>query len=111
LLLLFWKSTQAPLQRLKPLLHANVQLPSTQAGVALPTLVEHEFPHPPQLCTSDDVFTHEPLHSVGSEEEHPDTHVELEHAGVPLSGAQTWPQLEQLLRSLVVLTQTPLQSV
>jgi hypothetical protein len=63
------------------------------------------LPHEPQLVELVVVLTHDPLQSVGVEAGQPETHPVLEHAGVPLSAAQTWPQAVQLLGSVVRLTQ------
>jgi hypothetical protein len=92
-------------------LHVTLHEPALQTGVAFATLVEQPLPQEPQLFASFDVLTHEPPQSVGVDAGQPDTHVELEHAGVPLSAAQVWPQAEQLFGSVVVSTQAPPQSV
>jgi hypothetical protein len=92
-------------------LHAKVHPLPTHSAVAFPTLVEQALPHVPQFFKLVVVSTHDPLQSVGVAPGQPETHAELEQAGVPLSGAHTLPQAEQLLLSLVVSTHAPLQSV
>ncbi len=86
-------------------MHAKVHAPPTHSAVAFETPVEHALPQVPQLLELVVVLTHDPPQRVGVAEGQPETQAELEHAGVPLSAAQTWPQAEQLLLSLVRLTQ------
>jgi hypothetical protein len=68
------KSTQAPLQRLKPLLHASVQAPDAHAAWAFATLVVHVLPHWPQFFGSVDISTHAPPQRAGVVPGHPEAH-------------------------------------
>jgi hypothetical protein len=69
------KSTHAPLQRLKPLLHAIEQAPDAHAGWALDTLVVQVPPQWPQFFGSVDVSTHAPPQREGVGAGQPDAHV------------------------------------
>jgi hypothetical protein len=90
-------------------LHAKVHELLTHSAVAFATLVEHALPQLPQSLVLLVVSTQLPLHSVGVEPGQPDTHWELEHAGVP--PLHVCPQDEQFFGSLVSLTHAPLQRV
>ena len=98
-------STQAPLQREKPVLQVNVQALLTHAGCALATVVAHAFPHALQLLISVAVSTQLLLQRVGIAAGQLATQFEPEHTGVP--PLQACPQVPQLLPSFVVLTQAP----
>jgi hypothetical protein len=103
--------TQAPLQRAKPLLHANVHALPAQTACAFATLVEHLVPHAPQLFGSFVVLTHVlvPAQNVGVLLPHVPTHADPEQTAEP--ELQTWPHDPQLPGSLVVSTQAPLHEV
>jgi hypothetical protein len=103
------KSTQAPLQRLKPLSHTKVHALETQAGLALATADVQALPHALQFETSVVVSTQALPHGVGIAGGHPDTQVDFEHTGVPPLHAR--PQPPQLFLSLVVSTHPPAHGV
>jgi hypothetical protein len=103
--------THKPLQRAKPLLHANVHALPAQTACAFATLVEHLVPHAPQLFGSLVVLTQVlvPAQSVGVLLPHMPTHADAEHTAVP--ELQACPHDPQLPGSLVVSTQAPLHEV
>ena len=67
------RSTQAPLQRVNPLLHVNPHAPPVHVGVALATAAQ-ACPQLPQLFTSAAVVVQEPAQSVGAVGGQPETH-------------------------------------
>jgi hypothetical protein len=105
----FVKLTQAPLQRVYPLLQVNVHELPAHAGAALAMLVEHAVAHVPQWFTLVVVSTHVPLQSVGVPAGQPETHAEPEHTGVPPLHAD--PQPPQLFLSFVKSMHAPLQAL
>jgi hypothetical protein len=105
------KSTQAPLQRVYPPLHAKVHSLPAHAAVALAMLVEQAVVHAPQWLTLLVMSTQVPLQSVGVAGGQPETQLEPLHTGVPPLQACPVPQPPQLLLSLVKSTQAPLQRV
>ena len=85
-----------------PELHVTAHPLDIHIGEALAIFVEQTVPHPPQWFTSFVRFTQASPHSVGVDDEQPDTHVyappsapELEQRGVPASALHTWPQPPQ----------------
>jgi len=88
-----------------------VQALLTHSAVALLMLVEHAVPHAPQWLKLLVVSTHVPLQSVDVGAEQPDTHVELEHTGVPPLQAYEAPHPPQSLALLVKLTHAPLHAL
>lgn len=94
--------THSPLHSEYPALQANVHALPWHCAVALATLVVQALPHPPQFAPFVLVSTQVPPQSRGVDAGHTDTHVEAEHAGVPLG--QATPQLAQLPGSLVKST-------
>ncbi len=102
--------TQAPLQSVYPVSHANVHALLTHTAWALATLVVQASPHPLQLFASLVGSTQLPLQSVGAADGHPDKHEymppEPAHTGVlPLHAL---PQLAQLM-AVVYWTHSPPQ--
>jgi hypothetical protein len=105
------KSTQAPLQRVNPLLHVKLHALSTQSAVAFAMLVEHTVVHVPQWLTLLVVSKHAPLQSVGVVPGQPETHMEFEHTGVPPPHANAAPHPPQLLLSLARSMHAPLHAL
>jgi hypothetical protein len=104
-------STQLPLQR-DGVADGQPETHVDPAHTGVPPLHACVAPQPPQLLTSLVKFTHAPLQRV-----YPLLHVKLHALPVQLAVAlatavvHAWPHVLQLLTSLVVSTQLPLQSV
>jgi hypothetical protein len=91
---LLLRSTQAPPQSAKPILHATPQAPAPHAGEPF-AVVGHAAPQSPQFCGSETTATHEPLQLlcvIGQ--------VNLQTPPEQASpAAQAWPHEPQLLGS------------
>jgi hypothetical protein len=85
-----------------------VQADALHTAVAFARL--HLFPHVLQLFTSFVVFTSQPSEAVLLQSANPVLHeataqADEVHVAVALARLHTWPQVPQLLTSLVVLAQ------
>jgi hypothetical protein len=68
------RSTQALPQGLNPFAQLVPHLPLEQVATVCSPVAVHPCPHMPQLPVFVDVSTHEPLHSIGAVEGHPEAH-------------------------------------
>jgi hypothetical protein len=106
-----FSSTHAPLQLVKPVLHATTHALFEQDAVALATVVVQAVPQPPQWLESLVVSAHALPHSVGVALGQPEAQAEATQTGVPASALHWVVQPPQWFASFVRLTHVPEQFV